>query len=92
MVKHYHLRTVRLPQRIEGYALFTRFAWAMIDIAQALPPTALPEKRKGRHESDGLSDTSLHLLPDQRRRTHATGDGGTESYDNSSNNEGFVIG
>ncbi|PBK78841.1 hypothetical protein ARMSODRAFT_947826 [Armillaria solidipes] len=80
MVKHYHLRTVRLPQRIEGYALFTRFAWAMITIAQALPPTALPKKRKGRHESDGLSDTeSLHSPPGQRCRTHATGDGGIES-------------
>ncbi|KAK0439545.1 hypothetical protein EV421DRAFT_1737720 [Armillaria borealis] len=75
MVKQYHLRTVRLPQRIEGYALFTRFAWATITIAQALPPTALPQKRKGRHESDGLSDTES-LPPGQRRRT---GDGGTES-------------
>ncbi|KAK0239440.1 hypothetical protein EDD85DRAFT_1020882 [Armillaria nabsnona] len=78
LVERYHMRSVRLPERIEGYALFARFAWAMTTIAFALPPNIVPENRK-RKCSDASNQQPLY----QRLRSEGDGptsgvsDGGT---------------
>ncbi|PBK78894.1 hypothetical protein ARMSODRAFT_1011418 [Armillaria solidipes] len=66
MVERYHMRNVRLPERIEGYALFARFAWAMTTIAFALPPNIVNRKRK-------CSDTSNQQPLYQRLKTEGDG-------------------
>ncbi|KAK0463475.1 uncharacterized protein EV420DRAFT_1638409 [Desarmillaria tabescens] len=78
LVERYHMRSVRLPERIEGYALFARFAWAMTTIAYALPPYMVPGNRKRKR-----SDASNQSGPSRQRRTEGydstAGDDGTES-------------
>ncbi|KAK0439594.1 hypothetical protein EV421DRAFT_1819712 [Armillaria borealis] len=88
MVERYHMRSVRLPERIEGYALFARFAWAMTTTAFALPPNIVPENRKRK-----CSDPSNRPLPCQRLRTEGDGptagdsDGGGRTSQPSSEDE-----
>ncbi|SJL12316.1 uncharacterized protein ARMOST_15739 [Armillaria ostoyae] len=86
LVERYHMRSVRLPERVEGYALFARFAWAMTTIAFALPPNIVNRKRK-------CSDTSNQQPLYQRLRSERDGptsgvsDGGSRTSQPSSEDE-----
>lgn len=81
------MRSARLPERIEGYALFARFAWVMTSIAFALPPNIVNRKRK-------CSDASNQQPLYQRLRSEVDGptsgvsDGGSRTSQPSSEDEG----
>ncbi len=68
LAEPYHLRTMMLPPRIEGYALFARFAWAITSIAQTMGPT---HELKRKQESDRSASPSGQPPPRQRRRGEA---------------------
>ncbi|PBL01861.1 hypothetical protein ARMGADRAFT_1023258 [Armillaria gallica] len=68
LAEPYHLRTMTLPPRIEGYALFARFAWAITSIAKTMWPTHEPKRKQ---ESDRSASPSGQPPPRQRRRGEA---------------------
>ncbi len=47
------MRTASIPSRIQGYALFARFAWAMIQVALSLPSCETPVKKEDYNAEDG---------------------------------------
>ncbi len=67
LAEPYHLRTMTLPPRIEGYALFAWFAWAITSIAKTMWPT---HESKRKQESDRSASPSGQP-PRQRRRGEA---------------------
>ncbi|KAK0441070.1 hypothetical protein EV421DRAFT_1813811 [Armillaria borealis] len=67
LVEDYHMRTVKIPSRIQGYALFARFAWAIIKVTFVLPPLQTPVKKgKRKRESDIPADRPDQSPPSQR--------------------------
>ncbi|KAK0441044.1 hypothetical protein EV421DRAFT_2036514 [Armillaria borealis] len=52
LAEDYHMRTAKIPSRIQGYALFARFAWAMIQVALSLPSCETPVKRRSAEDYD----------------------------------------
>ncbi|KAK0451985.1 uncharacterized protein EV420DRAFT_1482325 [Desarmillaria tabescens] len=67
LAEPYHLRTMKIPFRIEGYALFACFAWAITTITQHRP-TQTPQKRRRKQESDRSASSSDQSPPSQRHR------------------------
>ncbi|KAK0205971.1 hypothetical protein DFS33DRAFT_1485696 [Desarmillaria ectypa] len=64
LAEPYHLRAVNLPLRIEEYALFARFAWAITSIAQVIPTNEPKRKR----EIDRSGSPSGRPPPSHRHR------------------------
>ncbi len=58
------MHTANIPGRIQGYALFARFAWAMIQVGLSLPSCETPVKKEDYDAEDG-PDRS----PASKRRT-----------------------
>ncbi|KAK0463652.1 uncharacterized protein EV420DRAFT_1100853 [Desarmillaria tabescens] len=86
LAESYHMRTTRLPARIQGYPLFVRFTWAMIQMVRLfLSRETLAKKRGGRDyaTSDGSEKSTTTSKSREVGREHAsgsTGDGWTERY------------
>ncbi|KAK0463649.1 uncharacterized protein EV420DRAFT_1728806 [Desarmillaria tabescens] len=89
LAENYHMRTARLPTRIQGYALFVRFAWAMIQLVRSFPSreTLIKKRGRGDYESADGSEQSTTSKSRKVGREHAsdgvgpssTGDSWTEA-------------
>ncbi|KAK0447975.1 hypothetical protein EV421DRAFT_2033046 [Armillaria borealis] len=86
LAEPYHLRTMRLPPRIEGYTLFARFAWAITSIAHTVGPIHGPKRKQ---ESDRSASPSSQP-PRHRRRGEGDSHVGPsgESHDESAESDG----
>ncbi|PBK93139.1 hypothetical protein ARMGADRAFT_1165379 [Armillaria gallica] len=72
LAEDYHMRTANIPSRNQGYALFARFAWAMIQVALSLPSCETPVKKEDYDAEDGPDRSAA-----SKRRTI----GGTHTID-----------
>ncbi|KAK0495660.1 hypothetical protein EDD18DRAFT_1463487 [Armillaria luteobubalina] len=75
LAEDYHMRTARVPSRIQGYALFARFAWAMINSTFALPLLQTPMKKGKRKQATDLPADHPDQSPPRRRRRSRSGGG-----------------
>ncbi|KAK0216946.1 hypothetical protein IW262DRAFT_1484023 [Armillaria fumosa] len=80
LAEEYHMRTARIPGRIQGYALFARFAWAMIESTFSLPLLQIPMKKRKRNQATDIP--ADHQSPPRRRRqSRGGGSGGGNTRD-----------
>ncbi len=82
LAEDYHMRTATIPSRIQGYALFARFAWAMIKVSFPLPPLQTPVKKgKRKLEIDIPADRPDQSPPSRRRQNRRGGPVGGNARD-----------
>ncbi|KAK0463631.1 uncharacterized protein EV420DRAFT_1519214 [Desarmillaria tabescens] len=73
LTQSYHMSTARLPTRIQGYALFVRFAWAMIQM------TLVKKRGGGDYETAHGSEQSTTNKSRKVGREHASDHGARPS-------------
>ncbi|KAK0239583.1 hypothetical protein EDD85DRAFT_822527 [Armillaria nabsnona] len=79
LAEDYHMRTVKIPSRIQGYALFARFAWAMIKFAFPLQPLQTSMK-KGKRKQEP-ADRPGQSPSSRRRQIRGSSPVGGNAYD-----------